>query len=343
MYLAPLFFSALVVAPGRIGRRTTVGAAILVAAATAFTPAVQSRVEQPALFGAHKRLGELGWLLGGNARAAFVIVALVLAAGGGVALTWRRGLSGLAIACALVAAAMIAQGSTQAEEIGLVKAGRATVAPPRLGWVDAHVDGRVAMLDFGKPQSINHNYDLYTDFYNKRVDGLYATVSAPGGCRISIAASGLVSHGESPSCGPWPRYLVIMRSLLIPVFVGQRELARTPLHGTLVQIPPRQPRLIAAVSPPCQLTVCTGGLRLTTFLDAPGRLAITFGTAPTPHELMLDGQRRVLAAHRTTTLRFDVPAGAHTLAAPVSWASARGAAVLQSVVVSSGAKTTRLY
>jgi hypothetical protein len=239
---------------------------------------------------------------------------------------------------------MIAQGSaTQAEEIALVKTGRATLAPPRLDWVDPHVDGRVAMVDFGKPQSTSHNYDLYTDFYNKRVDGLYATVPAPGGCRISIAASGLVNYRKNTSCSRWPRYLVIMRSVLIPVFVGQRELARTPLHGTLVQIPPRQPRLIAALSPPCQLTVCTGGLRLTTFLDAPGRVAITFGPAPTPHELMLDGQRRLLAAHRTATLRFDVPKGAHTLGGPVSWTSAHGAPVLQSVVVSSGAKTTRLY
>ncbi|MGO9956073.1 MAG: hypothetical protein ACLP50_08850 [Solirubrobacteraceae bacterium] len=103
------------------------------------------------------------------------------------------------------------------------------------------------------------------------------------------------------------------------------------------------PHLVGIVQPPFQLNFCVGVLGLTVFLQSPGRLEITFGAAPGPHEVAVDGRRWSLPAGRETTLRFAVAAGVSKLVMPVGWSSPEGAPALRSVVVDGGAKATKLY
>ena len=342
MYLAPLLFLTLVLAPRRIGRWTTVVAAGIVAALMLLVPHALSRVEEPALIAVEKHVRDLG--LGDHSQLGFVALALIVGVAGALALTARHRAGGLALAVALVAATLGVQAWTsQSLEIAQVKDGRKYLAPPRLDWVDPHVDGPVGTLDFGKPQPTHGNYDLFTIFFNKRIDRMYATVPGIGHCRISFAPDGTLVDGGGAACGEWPRYLVVLRSTIVPTLAGQRVLATTPLHGTLVRIPPGPPRALGLVEPPCQLTVCVGGLRFAAFLRAPGRVALTFGAAPTAHWVQIDGKRYALPAGRATTLRLDAPAGTHQFAGPVSWTRAAGAPKLESVVVSGAGATTRLY
>jgi hypothetical protein len=200
------------------------------------------------------------------------------------------------------------------------------------------------MFNPAKPQTLSHNLDLYTDFYNKSVDRMYALVDTPYRCPISLARDGVLIQAGGATCAPWPRYLVVERSRVFPTLAGQRVLATTPLQGTLVQIPAGPPRLVGVVQPPCQLGECVGVLGVTVFLQSPGGIAITFGAAPRPHRVTLaGGPRWSLPAGRETTLRLSVAGGFSKLVMPVSWLSAEGAPALRSVVLESAGKITKLY
>jgi hypothetical protein len=343
MYLAPLLFLALVLAPGRIGRRAALASALAVAVVMIWTPLANNDLEQPALFGSQQRIDALD-LFDGHLWIGYSVVALVAAGTGAVALTWRSRGRGLAIATALVAAILVAQAWTsQAVEIRHTKEARRALGVPRLNWVDPHVNGQVGVLNLARPQTLSHNLNLYTDFYNKRVDRMYALVYAPHRCPIAIAPDGVLVQAGGPTCAPWPRYFVVEKSHAFPTLAGQRVLAATPLQGTLVQIPAGPPRLVGVVHPPC-LETCSGVLVLSVFPRSPGRIAITFGTAPGPHEVSLPGGRiRSLPAGRETTLRLSVGGGFHQLSIPVSWSSPEGAPALRSVLLESAGTTTRLY
>jgi hypothetical protein len=344
MYLAPLLFLALVLAPGRVGRHVALASALAVAVVMAWTPLTKSELEQPALFGSQQRIEALD-LLDGHLWLGFCVVALVVAGTGVLALTWRSRGRGLAVATTLVAAVMVTQAWTsQAEEIKRLKEARRTLAPPQLNWVDQDVNGRVGMLNLAKPQTLSHNLDLYTDFYNKSVDRMYALVDTPYRCPISLAPDGALVQAGGPTCAPWPRYLVVERSRVFPTLSGQRVLAATPLEGTLVQIPAGPPRLVGVVQPPCQLDTCSGLLGITVFVPSPGRIAIRFSAAPGPHQVTLaGGPRWSLPAGRETTLRVSVAGGFRKLVMPVSWSNPSGAPKLRSVVLQSAGETTKLY
>jgi hypothetical protein len=345
MYLAPLLFLALVVAPGRIGKRAALASALGVAVVMLWTPVVKSELEQPALFGSQRRIAALG-LFHGHLWLGFFVVALVAAGAGMLALTWRHRGQGLAIATALVATVFVMQAWTsQAEEIARVKEARRTLAPPQLNWVDQHVNGPVGILNLDRPENLAYNVDLYTDFYNKTVGRMYAMASATDRCPISLGSDGALTQAGGPTCAPWPRYLVVERSRLFPTLVGQRVLAETPLEGTLVQIPAGAPRLLGVVQPPCLVGVCLGALGVTVFAHSPrGRIAIAFAAARAPHQISLVGGRSwPLPAGRETTLRIPVAGGFRKLVMPVSWSRQQGAPALRSVVLESAGNTTKLY
>jgi hypothetical protein len=344
VYLAPLLFLTLVMAPGRIGRRAALVSAVAVAVVMAWTPRVEAPLEQPALFGSQRRIGAVG-LWGGHQWLGFVVLALLVAGTGVLALTWRSRGRGLAVAIALVAAVMVTQAWTsQQAEIHLLKETRRVAAPPQLDWVDQRAHGLVGMLDLDKPQALVHNYDLYTEFYNKRVDRMYALVDTPDRCAISVGGDGVLIQDGGPTCAPWPRYLVVERGFIFPTFAGQRVLAATPVQGTLVQIPAGPPRVVGVVQPPCQASSCLGELGVAVFLRSPGRIAITFGATPArQHVTSVGGGRWSLPAGRQTTLRLSVGGGYHKLTMPVSWSSPRDAPPLLSVVLQSAGKTWRLY
>jgi hypothetical protein len=344
MYLAPLAFLALVLTPGRIGRRTALVSALLLAVVMVWTPRVTSELQQPALFGTQRRINSIG-LFHGDVKIGFVVVALVVACAGVIALTSRSRGRGLAIATILVAAVLITQSWTsQAFEIHLLKHARPVVAPRQLDWVDRHAPGPVGMLNLGDPQSLSHNVNLFTDFYNKKVDHMYALVPTSLGCPITLGGEGVLTQTGGPTCAPWPRYLVIERGRVFPTVAGQRVLAETPLQGTLVRIPPGPPRLVGVVQPPCLAGACLGVLGVTAFAPSPGRVAISFGPAPKPARISLAGGRSwSLPPDRVTTLRVPVGGGFRKLVFPVSWSTAQGAPSLRSVALETAGEATRLY
>ncbi len=345
IYLAPLLTLAFVLAPGRIDRRAALGSALAVAIAMAWAPPVANMIQQPALLGSQRRIDALG-LFSGDLRLGFVVVALVVAGAGAVALTWRSRGRGLAAATTLVAAVMVAQAWTsQTLVIHRLEKPRQLLGLAQLDWVDPHVDGTVGELNLAVPQTLYRNVNDNTDFYNKSVDRVYAAVSTYDSCQISIAGDGVLTQAGGPTCAPWPRYLVIQDSRVVPTLAGQQVLARTPLQGWLVRIPAGPPRLVGLVQPPCSIDGCLGVLGITAVLRSPGTIAITFAAAPTSHQVALVGRRRrwSLPADRVNTLQLSVQSGVNKLVMPVSWLSTQGAPALRSVVLRSAGKTTRLY
>jgi hypothetical protein len=343
IYLAPLLFLALVMAPGRVGWRTALVAAVGVAIVMAWTPLTNDQLELPALLGTQRRLGALG-LAHGGLRVGFVVLALLVAGAGAVALTWRERRHGLGAAVALVAAVMVTQAWTsQAVEIDLDKLARSTLAPPRLDWVDRHVDGPVGELNLALPQSLVLR-NAYTEFYNKSVDRMYAVPYTYHACQISLTTDGTLMQAGGPTCAPWPRYLVIQRTRVFPTLAGQQVLAATAQQGWLVKIPAGPPRLVGIVQPPCQGDYCLGVLGMTVFLRSPGTISVTFGAAPTAHQVAIAGGRRwTLPAGRRMTIRLAVASGPSKVVMPVSWTSPQGAPALDSVVLDSAGTTTTLY
>jgi hypothetical protein len=344
MYLAPLLLLALVLAPGRIGRWTAIAAAAAVVALLFALPLSANHLEQPALFGTQTRIQDLGGFFADHVRVGTVVIAWPLTLIPMVALSaWERRGAALALSVVVVAGVMVAQAWTsQDAEIKLLNHYRTLVAPPQLDWVDRHADGRVANLDIGKPQGLRGNNDLYTDFFNTKVDYMYSTVPAGGECRIHLGTQGALEP-DRPGCAAWPRNLVIQDSDFKITLRGQRVLASTRTSGTLVRIPPGPPHALSIVRAPCGSGGCTGALELGLYLNAPGRVTVAFGAAAAKYRVRVAEQTRVLPAGRATTFGFDVPSGDHTVNLPVNWRSPTATPALESVTLSSGGANTRLW
>jgi hypothetical protein len=124
---------------------------------------------------------------------------------------------------------------------------------------------------------------------------------------------------------------------------GQRVLASTRVNGTLVRIPAGTPQVLGLVRPPCSLDGCTGALKLALYLNAPGRVTVTFGAADGAYRVRVANQTRVLPRARAATFGFDVPSGDHAVNLPVNWKSPTGTPALTSVTLRSGGLYTRLY
>jgi hypothetical protein len=341
MYLAPLLFLCLVLAPGRIDRRAALVSAVAVAIVMIWTPKFVDLVEQPGLFGTQQRLATLGF--NSQLRLGVVVLALVVSGAGALALTWRRHGQGLAAAITLVAGVMAAQAWTsQADLISVI--GRAQQLGIQRGWVDPHVNGPVGELNLALPRSEASSINDFTDFFNKSVDRMYAAVYTYHGCRIRLGRDGALVQAGGPTCAPWPRYLVVWPGPQVPTFVDQQVRATAPLQGWLIRIPAGPPRIAGLVQPPCWGVNCFGALRIVVAPPTPGTLAITFGAAPTAHLIMLPGGRRwLLPAGRANTLRLPVTSGLSELTMPVNWSSRQGAPPLLSVLLNSAGQTRSLY
>jgi hypothetical protein len=345
MYLAPLLLLALVLAPGRIGRWTAIGAAVAVVALLLALPLSSNYLEQPALFGAQTRILHLGGFFADNVRVGTVLIAWPLtlipmvALGAGA----RRG-GALALSVAVVAVVMVAQAWTsQKAEIDLLNHYRPLVAPAQLDWVDRHADGPAANLAIGKPQGLRGNIDLYTDFFNKKVDNTYSNVPVGGNdCRVQLAAQGALDLVRT-GCAPWPRNLVIQDAADKVTLRGQRVLASTRVNGTLVRIPAGPPHVLSLVRPPCSIDGCSGTLKLALYLNTPGHVTVTFGAADAEYRVGVANRTRILPAGRPTTFGFDVPSGDQVVRLPVNWRSPTGTPALTSVTLRSGGANSRLY
>jgi hypothetical protein len=239
MYLAPLVLTALVAAPGRVSRvAAAVGAAAVVGALFA-APITHNYIEQPALYGMQKRLFELSPFARDHLRLSLVLAVIPIAGLGAIALSAPRryAAAGLAFAVAVTGALGVMQTATsQHAEIALERGARARVLPAQLDWVDRRAHGPVALLALGDPQPLRGNSDLYTDFFNRKVEQLLSTNADPGACVIHIPADGVMRGG----CGDWPREYVLLPGSKQTTFRGQVVLAKTK-RGTLLRLPPGAP------------------------------------------------------------------------------------------------------
>jgi hypothetical protein len=234
--------------------------------------------------------------------------------------------------------------TSQSTEINLLNATRHLAAPPQLDWVDAHARGDVVgTLDIGKPQALRGNLDLYTDFFNKKVDPIYSTVTTGGTqCNVRLGAGGYLTHTQS-DCTPWPRELVVQKAQFKTTLRGQQVLATTPNHGALVRIPAGPPRVLALVRPPCNARSCTGVLNLGLYLEKPGHVTVTFGRASSAYLATAGGTAHVLPPGRVNTFTIPVARGDKAVNVEVNWAQPTGTPRLKSVVLHSAGENSRLW
>jgi hypothetical protein len=238
MYLAPLFLVAMMLVPGRVGRPAVVVTAVAVAAVVLAAPITANYIEQPALYGMQKRLFEAG-VFDRHLHVAVALAALVIGLAGVLLLASR---TWTATGVFLIASVMVAQGWTsQHAEITLEKSAAATALPTPLDWVDRKADGPVAVLAIGRGQALRGNSDLYTEFFNRKVNYSFATKPVGVECRFTIGAHGVLKQAGG-ACPPWPREFVLVARPAQPTFQGQQVLARTN-RGTLIRIPAGTPRL----------------------------------------------------------------------------------------------------
>jgi hypothetical protein len=125
-------------------------------------------------------------------------------------------------------------------------------------------------------------------------------------------------------------------------FYGERQLVSRGPYGVLLKMPGGTPRVLAVVDPPCLPTACQGRLDVLTYLDEPGRLAITFGAAPAEHRVQTGLAVQALETGRPNTLNLKVGAGDRRLSLPVDWTGPDGPP-LKSIYVTSAGKTTRIF
>jgi hypothetical protein len=240
MYLAPLFLVTMMLAPGRIGWRTAVVCAAGTTAVLFAVPVTSNYIEQPALYGAQKRLFELGFFKE-HLRPALVLAALPISVAGSLLLTRAKG---VAAATVLIVAVMVAQvWTSQHAEIQLEKRAAPLALPSPLDWVDRHGTAPVALLAVGKDEPLRGTSDLYTDFFNRKVKYLFVSGgSGAGACEVAFARGGFLERHGGRCPAAWPREYVVLGGPKRVAFYGQRVLARA--HGdTLVRIPPGPPRM----------------------------------------------------------------------------------------------------
>jgi hypothetical protein len=351
MYLAPVVMLAFVLAPGVLRRWAAVIVGSVATLALLLVPISPNYVvEQPALYGAEKRVHDIAPFFAHHIRLGLVLIALPIVVVTMLAVTssGRRQTRGFVAACLVVVGFMIAQTwTTQNAVIGAIRAARTAAAAPQLDWVDRHVRGPAALLDLGQPHVIGGafspgNNEQNTDFFNRRLNDAYSTVEIGGGCRIALKPNGSLSPG-SGACPPWPRYLVVEAHPFKPTLYGARTLVTTPFHGSLVELTRRSPRVLGLVKAPCDTGGCSGQATVGLFLDTPGRVEMTFSPAATAHFVQLGRKVRKLPSRKTTTVGFAVGRGSFTYHVPVSWTSPEGAPRLTSVTLVSGGQRTRLF
>ena len=204
MYLAPLMFVALVVAPGRIGRRGALISAAVVVLSLLAVDSPKNYLEQPAVYGTQTRLDKVASFFGDHVGLGDLLVTPITL-GVVYALTARRRAAGLAIAAAVIAAILITQSwTTQSAQRDIVRHGRQTALPEHLDWVDRAADGPVAMLSVAKQQPWRPNIDLYTEFFNRKVKYMYSTLDiGNGACDVRVQARGYLKKNTG-YCGSFP-------------------------------------------------------------------------------------------------------------------------------------------
>ena len=341
-YSLPLLY-ILVVAGiwrGLVGMRLVALATTIVAGGLLLTPEIQNIQEQRGTFGLVRRADQL---LGVQPGLAMALVALV--SGGVVVLTLfltRRATSRRALlAVVVVVTGLVFAVQDQAGwnwQINQSKAWRAEF-PSDLSWIDRATDEPVGRLvtyynPFRTPQ---------TEFFNRRIARTYVSGPNIGGapvngftCTWSNGQNGEVNLSDD--CGPAPNIFFLNDDIAKMTFYDQRVIAQRPNVGRVVAVGSDKnapPRLKAVVSPPCTAPIktqnpktgginpsapsCNPGASGQTFLDAPGRLVLSFEGGQSDQRLQLQTSWSpseslvIIPAGQRTNVTMRPPAG------PAQW------------------------
>lgn len=344
MYLAPLAAIALVIAPGHISRKGAAIAGVLVLAAVWAVPVTYNAIEQPGIFGLQERLNKASGFLGDHLRLGVFLVSIPLVAAAVFGLTARRrATAAFAAVVALTAALMVTQSWTYHDyQSGIERTVRPQIAPAQYDWVDTRAGGPVAMLAIGKGEPMHQNIDLYTDFFNKKIDALYSTQPVGANeCEIDFKPRGYFKF-DSGNCPKWPRYIVMLERSVHMTLRNETVLAQTSFSGRLVKIPPGEPRMLGLVKPPCTPDGCDGQLQLGVYLDEPATVSVTFGASKRVHRIQTGNTVRALPAGQANTINFKLPKGDQAVNIPVDWTTPAGPRI-ESVVVKTKSSSQEIF
>ena len=354
VYLAPLMFLAMVLAPGRVEPVRGLLAVVASAALLLALPAVAQVMEQAALFGSTIRLGQLvsGFEAARHPSTGIALAALWIG-GFGIWLLTRRGegwRGGALPASALVLTLLVIQVQAVAHShLDFIHRARAEF-PAHLDWIERATSGPVGLVNQGQFVAFNRlegrlivRPAYWTELFNPSVDTMYVTPDIQreqtgGTCPWGYGGDGSLSPAAS-RCHPVPSQLVFVPAPYETRFKGERLLALTEA-GRLVRSG-RDPHLLSFVQAPCIAgTDCAPAIAGTVILDRPGTV-----------EVRLRGQGgtyRVTAGRRQVTIG---PTGVRSVELPLRPGTqnfqvpVQGSGVYPQVTVflRQGATETRIY
>ena len=240
VYLAPLMFLAMMLAPGRVEPVRGLLAVVVSAALLLALPAVTQVMEQAALFGSTNRLGQLvsGFEAARHPSTGIALAALWVGGAGMWLLTrsgdgWR---GGALPASALVLVLLVVQVQAVAHShLDFIHRARAEF-PAHLDWIERQSSGPVGLVNQGQFVAYNRAQGLlivrpayWTEFFNPSVDTMYVSPEIQreqtgGICLWGYARDGGIAP-QTTRCHPVPRQLVFVPSPYETRFKVERQLA----------------------------------------------------------------------------------------------------------------------
>jgi hypothetical protein len=341
IYAVPLLFVATLT--GIYQRHLPAGLLAISSAVVALpllaTPEVRVALEEQAQFGTWKHLDEV---LGFATGPALALVAAVVA-GAGILLVARArpqvavlGAGGVLLAVLLVQSQAIWHW-----HLDYADRFRAQL-PASLSWVDDKAGGPTTRL------YLFSNSPLFqaADFFNKDVDKVLVTGANPAGtppagrvCRWNADARGVLV--VSPGC-PVQQRLWNDDPVAVMSFHGGRTIARDPMLGQIIAVPP-EPRLQSIVRMPCARRTlrggvdgrstpkvpddgpCSGTMAVDLWVDSPGRLELSFNGGSRAETLTREGRVWRLPPGEQTKVSIPIRGAQETVGFETSWKRARGA------------------
>ena len=221
-------------APGRIGLRTSAGVAGALALSLLLVNAPENVVEQRGVRGSVHRLGQLIPAFGDHPGLGLAVAAAVLSAGGLVLLLragrLTRDRSLLAVGGLLLIAFAVQSQASWRNEHG-ISAYRAASQPADLDWVDHHAKGTVGIFS----PSIDNPNIYATELFNEKIRGRYEVQSngaAQGTvCIVSVGPAGGL---QAPAGCGLPRTLLVDTTFVRATFDGEHRLAENLPNSRLV-------------------------------------------------------------------------------------------------------------
>lgn len=350
VYLVPLLFLVLVLAPGRVGRREALAGAGVAGAALLFVPEVgliaEGRGTAAARFLAQDVFSD-------RPRVGVFVLGSALAFG----VAWlfseqanKRTSEKRQLVIAVVLLAVLLATTVRAVRFDLDYAhDKRADLPAELDWVDKATGGQRA----GLLQLEHHelNYDNFTtEFFNHNIDTVYKlprvrTEQVGRDCELSIGADGTLTTAQA-GCKQLPARVVIENGVTRARLHNEIGRVETVYTGNLVTTSDERPRLLSLVAPPCneKAGLCSTVLRAKLWLDAPATLRVQFrGGIEDNFAIARTGEEFDIPRAVETSFGLPVRAGRREVRLQTSWLKPRSSPKLLGVTLEQDGRSIRLY